>query len=241
MKELKLPQNISKTMDDFINRLKDTYGDSLISVILYGSAASGEFTGRYSNINLLIVLDDTSLDNLNKISNIITGRKFRMINPLFFTEDYIKSSSDVFPIEFLDMKENYIVLYGKDALAGLEIDIRNLRFQCEQELKAKLLNIKNVYLRIKDKQALENLLFKSFTSSLHILRNMVRLKGKSPSYLKESVLADIAREFNMDTSNFNKILEAKKKDLKLPSGEIESLFFALVTDMEKIINIVDRI
>ena len=66
MKELKLPQNISKTMDDFINRLKDTYGGSLISVILYGSAASGEFTGRYSNINLLIVLDDTSLDNLNK-------------------------------------------------------------------------------------------------------------------------------------------------------------------------------
>ena len=241
MKELKLPEKFKKAIDDFIQMLRNAYGEDLISVILYGSAASGEFAGRYSNVNLLVVLTDTSLDNLNKMSNIITSRKFQRVNPLFLTEDYIKSSSDVFPIEFLDMKENYIVLYGKDALAGLEIDIRNLRFQCEQELKAKLLNIKNIYLRIKDKQALENLLFKSFTSSVHILRNMVRLKGKSPSYLKESVLADIAREFNMDTSNFNKILEAKKKDLKLPSGEIESLFFALVTDMEKIINIVDRI
>jgi predicted nucleotidyltransferase len=241
MKEFKLPQNISKTVDDFINRLKDTYRGNLISVILYGSAASGEFAGRYSNVNLLVVLTDTSLDNLNKVSNIITRRKFQRVNPLFFTEDYIKSSSDVFPIEFLDMKENYIVLYGKDTLAGLEIDIINLRFQCEQELKAKLLNIKNIYLRIKDKQALENILFKSFTSFVHIMRNMVRLKGRNPSYLKEGVLADIAREFNMDTTNFNKILEAKKKNLKLSVKETESLFFTMVTDLENIINIVDKL
>jgi len=32
------------------------------------------------------------------------------------TEEYIAKSKDVFPIEFLDMQENYAVIYGKDVL-----------------------------------------------------------------------------------------------------------------------------
>ena len=241
MEELSLPEKLKDTLNEFIIRLKNTYGEELISIVLYGSGASGEFTTRYSNVNLLVILKDTSLDNLNKISTLITRHKFQMIKPLFFSEGYIKRSIDVFPIEFLDMKENHIVLHGKDVLSSLAIDIKNLRFQCEQELKAKLVNIKDAYLRIRNKQELKRLLFSSFTSIIHILRNLVRLKGNSPSYLKEDVLKDISREFNIDTTNFNKILDAKKKNLILSSEETESLFFALVTDLEKIIDIVDKL
>ena len=241
MEELSLPEKLKDTLNEFIIRLKNTYGEELISVVLYGSGASGEFTTRYSNVNLLVILKDTSLDNLNKISTLITRHKFQMIKPLFFSEGYIKRSIDVFPIEFLDMKENHIVLHGKDVLSSLAIDIKNLRFQCEQELKAKLVNIKDAYLRIRNKQELKRLLFSSFTSIIHILRNLVRLKGNSPSYLKEDVLKDISKEFNIDTTNFNKILNAKKKNLILSSEETESLFFALVTDLEKIIDIVDKL
>jgi len=241
MEELSLPEKLKDTLNEFIIRLKNTYGEELISVVLYGSSASGEFTTRYSNVNLLVILKDTSLDNLNKISTLITRHKFQMIKPLFFSEGYIKRSIDVFPIEFLDMKENHIVLHGKDVLSSLAIDIKNLRFQCEQELKAKLVNIKDAYLRIRNKQELKRLLFSSFTSIIHILRNLVRLKGNSPSYLKEDVLKDISKEFNIDTTNFNKILNAKKKNLILSSEETESLFFALVTDLEKIIDIVDKL
>lgn len=241
MKELSLPEKLKDTLNEFITRLKDTYGEELISVVLYGSGASGEFTTRYSNVNLLVILKDTSLDNLNKISTLITRHKFQMIKPLFFSEDYIKRSIDVFPIEFLDMKENHIVLHGKDVLSSLAIDIKNLRFQCEQELKAKLVNIKHAYLRIRNKQELKRLLFGSFTSIIHIFRNLVRLKGKSPSYPKGDVLADVSREFNMDITNFNRILETKQKSLKLGSQEIESMFFVFVSDLEKIINIVDKL
>ena len=241
MKELKLPEKFKKTLDDFIRRLRNTYEENLISIILYGSAASGEFTQRHSNINLLIVLNDTGLDNLNKVSELINRRGFQIFDPLFLTEDYIKRSSDVFPIEFLDMKENYVLLHGKDVLRGLEIGIRNLRFQCEQELKAELINIKDIYLKIKTQRALRELLFESFTSTLHILRNLIRLKGKSPSYQKADIIADVSREFNMDIINFNKILEAKQKNLKPGSQEIESLFFAFVRDLEKIIDTVDRL
>jgi predicted nucleotidyltransferase len=241
MKELNLPQKARNILDAFTQKLKDIYQNELVSIILYGSAASGEFAYKHSNINLLVVLKNASLENLDKVSGLITVPKFQVLNPLFLTEDYIKSSLDVFPIEFLDIKENYIILYGKDILGGLEIDLKNLRFQCEQELKAKLLNLKNIYLRSKDKFALRVLLFKYFTSITHIMRNLLRLRGKMPSYLKERVLNEVAQEFQINTDNFKKILEAKQKNLRLSYRELESLFTILVKDLEKITDIVDKL
>lgn len=240
MKGINLRHEIKAVLDDFTLTLKSAYQNGLVSVILYGSAASGEFIDKQSNINLLVVLEDCGLENLKKISPEINKNRFQLIKPLFFTEEYIKSSLDVFPVEFLDMKENYLLLYGKDVLSGLEIDIKNLRFQCEHELKAKLISLKNVYLGSKDRAFLRNLLFKSCTSILHILRNFVRLRGKGPAYRKDDALEQIHNELLLDTANFSKILDFKKNNLRLSYREIEALFFALVADLEKIVSAIDR-
>jgi len=241
MEKINLPQKYRDILESFLGAARDIYREGLVSVILYGSAASGEFSGKHSNINLLVVLDNTDLENLSGISKILSAGKFKILIPLFFTEDYIKSSTDTFPIEFLDMKENYSVIYGKDVLAGLEIDMRNLRFQCEQELKAKAINIKKNYLSTMNKNALKQLLFKSFNSSLHILRNLIRLKGRTPPYLKEDILNELEREFNMDTADLKRILSAKNNNSKLSCGEIEALFFAFVKELEKFSVVTDKL
>ena len=240
MEELKIPDKLKNSLKDFVQSLKGIYPQDLISLVLYGSAASGEFVDRHSNLNVLAVLTNTDLENLSKASLIIN--KFRIINPLFLSENYISSSTDIFPIEFLDMQENYFVLYGKDILKDIHIDTRNLRFQCEQELKAKLINLKQGYLRIrKDKFALRNLLSKSFTSILHILRNVLRLKGKKPPYRKQDILKELALEFQIDMSVWGKISAAKIKQVKLSGKDIENLFINFVKELEKIVDIVDKL
>ena len=241
MKEMNLPNNVKKVIDEFVKNLDSVYGDNLISVMLYGSAASGEYTLKHSNVNMMIILKDTSLDNLAKISQFINKRKFMVINPVFFTEDYIKCSTDTFPIEFMDMKENHIVLKGKDVLKDINIDIRNLRFQCEQELKSKIINIKRLYLRTTNTTLLRKLLFKSVSSSAHILRNLVRLKGKEPSYKKEEVLNQVAQEFGINTAPLQNILDARNKNLKLSRPEIENLFISLIETLETASDKVDHL
>jgi len=239
MEELRLPNKLKESIQDFIQGLKGIYQDGLISVILYGSAASGEFIDKHSNLNLLVVLNGTDLENLKRASRLIN--KFGMIKPLFFTESYINNSTDIFPIEFLDMQENYFVLYGRDVLKDINIDISNLRFQCEQELKVKLITLRNLYLTInKDKVALRGLLFKSSTSILHILRNVLRLKGKRPPYKKEDILKELALEFHFDLEAWEKILAAKNKQIKLNHKDIEELFVNFIRELEKIIDTVDR-
>ena len=234
MTENKLPQKFIKLSGDFINNLKNIYQEDLTSIILYGSAASGEFIDKHSNINLLVVLKDAGLKSLKRSSALVHNSKFRVFKPLFLTEDYIKTSLDIFPIEFLDIQENYVVMSGKDVIKDLSIGLKNLKFQCEQELKAKLLNIKNHYLYVKGEIPLKFLLLKSFTSILHILRNLVRLNGRKPAYLKEDMISQIAEEFKVNPAVFNNILSLKNNRLKLRYAEMEKLLSDFVVEVEKI-------
>ena len=83
------------------------------------------------------------------------------------------------------------------------------------------------------------LLMKFFTSSLHILRNISRLKGGQAVYKKEDILNNIAAEFNVDIANMQKTLEAKNRGRRLPRKVAARLFSACVSDLEKIADLVD--
>lgn len=240
MEELKIAKAYKDMLNKFTQGLKDIYQDELVSLILYGSAVSGEFSGRYSNLNLLVVLKNTDLAAIKKAAKL--ARKFGMINPLFLTEGYIAGSTDIFPIEFLDMKENYSLIYGKDALKDITVDTRNLRFQCEQELKSKLLKLRQGYLALNNyPPELAGLLFASFISVLHIARNVLRVKGLEPPYLKSEILEKISSEFKLDINTWKKILSAKNKQVKLKAKDIEQLFVSFAKDLERIAAIVDNL
>jgi len=238
---MNIPDNIRKTADSFVCELRKIYADGLISATLYGSAASGEHASKHSNINIAVILDDTSLSSIKKISRFMNQRKFLAVNPVFFTEEYVRTSGDVFPIEFLDMKENHATLYGKDVFKDLHIELKNLRFQCEQEFKSKVINIKRLYLRATGKEFVKDLLFRSATSGIHLLRNLVRLKGKQPSYDKGKVLDEAAAEFGIDVEPLRVILDAKKRNLRLDHKKIDSLMTSLVSTLESAADKVDRL
>ncbi len=240
MKELNLPGNLKNKIQDFIEKLKDLYHEDVVSVILYGSAASGEFVDKRSNLNLLVVLKNTDLLTLKIAAGLI--RKFSKFHPIFLTEQYITTSNDIFPIEFLDMKENYSVLFGKDVLSGISIDTRNLRFQCEQELKIKLLGLRNAYLALhKNKAALREILFKALTSVLHISRNLLRLEGRAPAYKKEQIIKELAQEFQINAQVWERALAAKNKSIALRNQDVEPLFLDFYKEVDKITAIVDRL
>ena len=242
MLKLNLGQKIKNLLDVFTEELKSIYKDGLISVILYGSASSGEFVDTHSNLNILVILKDNSLESIKKAAGLSGKFKFRMFSALFFTEEFMRASCDVFPIEFIDIKENYKILYGRDVLEGMTIDLKNLRFQCEHELKSRLIYLKQRYLALhKDRSSLQALLFKSATSVSHILRNVLRLKGKEPAYLKEEVLRQISGEFKINAEAWGKILAAKSKKIRLKAQDSNSLFNDFIKDLEAISVVLDRL
>jgi len=242
MDSQRLDKNRQATLNNFISELRNAFQHNLISVILYGSGASGEFTSNYSNLNVLVVLASADIKSLQAVTGVVNKAAYRRIAPIFLSENFIAGSSDVFPIEFMDMQENHLLLFGKDVFEGLTIETKNLRFQCEQELKSKLLNIKNAYLKISnDKAALRNLLFKSFTSVLHILRNVLKVRGKAAPYQKIEILREVALEFHISIDAWKKILEAKSDALELSPKETDDLFVKFMGELEILTNIIDAL
>jgi len=241
MENSRLPGRIKHNIARFVDALRDIYKEGLVAVILYGSAASDDFLKGSSNVNVAVVLNDTGLDNIKKAHKVLNNNRFQSFRAYFFTEDYIKRSCDVFPIEFLDMKENYIILHGADILKDLRIDAKNLRFQCEQELKEKLLNLRKLYAEnAANERALRKILFGAVSPVLHLVRNVVRLKGVEPAYAKEELLPQAAAALGIDTSSFARVLKAKSGISGLGRGETEVLFRDFAGSLEEMTYLIDR-
>jgi len=238
MQEIEITEKIMKGINLFADKLRDVYADDLVSVILYGSAVSAEFVDKHSNLNFLIVLKNTDLEILNKATGLV--RKFPLFQALFLTENFIVSSTDTFPIEFLDMRENYAVIYGKDILKDIVIDTKNLRFQCEHELRIKLISLRQLFLRFnKNTSVLKRALFKSFNSVLHIARNILRLKGKGSPYKKELIINALSEAYPLDKIIWQRILSAKNKEIKVAKAELKRLFIKFVKELEIMLELLD--
>jgi len=109
---------INKPEEMFSNITEDykkIYGDDLTSIILYGSAAGKDYRPGKSDLNFIIVLSEEAIDRLGEaVETVSRWRKKNVATPLFMTKSYISSSLDSYPLEFLNMRNGYVLVYGED-------------------------------------------------------------------------------------------------------------------------------
>ena len=112
----------TQIVDEFLRRVREAGGANVESVILFGSAAAGDFHEGLSNVNLLCVLRDSSFQAMQALTAAAKWwDKQRQPPPLCMTRREIDRSTDVFTIELLDMKQHHRVLFGADVLSALQI------------------------------------------------------------------------------------------------------------------------
>lgn len=234
---LREPKKLAKA---FAEELKDLLGSNLKAVFLYGSIVSGEFSASKSNLNFLIVLDKLDPLTISRLTE-RSGRwtkKFK-IEPLFFTKKEILESLEAFPIEFLDIKDKHILIFGDNIFRKIKIMPRDLRMQCEKELRGKLILLRQGYLR--NKRNARALLAQSAGSIIVLLRSMLRLKKEKIPLKREEVIKLACEEFELDDQPFLKALEIKYKPIVWPSKELHFTFQNYVEELKKLVNKVNSI
>jgi hypothetical protein len=236
-----LPTQTSETIARFSVELAQVLGDNLVSLILFGSAAAGDFIENKSDINILIILKNARIIDLNIIMT--EGKKFAkkgMGIPLIFEQDHIATSLDTFPIEFSDMIRRHILLYGDDPLESANIDSKNLRYQSERELKSIMVNLRRGFLRTDDKKDnIQSLLEGSFSSVLAALRGLLWLAGKEPPHDILKLLEEVRFSYNVDTSAINKVWLLRKGSQE-STATLEILFENYVGEIARLAAIVDK-
>ena len=63
-----IPKSPEVIYAEFTKDYKSIFGDDLISIILFGSAARGEYIYKRSDINFLIILSDSGMQRLKATS-----------------------------------------------------------------------------------------------------------------------------------------------------------------------------
>lgn len=232
-------QRIGPFLEDILNR----YPENIHSIHITGSSVTEDYDERTSDINSIMVLKSMDLKFIELIAPL--GKKYGkkgIAAPLIMTPDYIKSSLDVFPVEFHDFKLIHETVFGPDILQDVEIDMADLRYQCERDIKSKLIGIRQGYIST---QGNKHLLIERFASSITglmpLFRGITRLMGKEPPVRRDEVIRVLSESTSVNTDIYGKILDMKRGRFKPTTDELTNFFEQYYITTERIGKVIDEL
>ena len=234
---------VQEALNGLIEDLRATHGDNLASVVLYGSAAAGDHIELRSDYNLLISLHRITPEDLRQAQ--APMREWRRLGhplPVYFTVEELSDAADVFPIEFHQMSQARIVLFGKDPFEFIKLSNSHLRHQTEYELRSKLIQLRRLYIPYSvSLPKLCDLMTDSLASFAALFRAVLVLHGVDAPVTKPDCVRATVRLLNLNSEPFEKIFSMRASG-ETPATEQEAndLFAAYMLQIERVVEAVDE-
>jgi predicted nucleotidyltransferase len=230
---------VEDKLQGFVSRLRDAAGNNLTSVILYGSAAAGNFREGVSDLNVLCIVRDLTFSALQTLAPAMRWwSKQKQPQPLVITRDELERSRDVFTIELLDIQRHHRVLLGDDVLQDLQIPMHFHRMQVEYELREKLVLFRQNALVVEHEQQMRELLVRSLSSFLTLFRHALIAFGESLPADHQEAVERLSRRVGFDPAAIMDVM-AMREGAK--AGNIKETFAAYLSTIEKVVLGVDQI
>ncbi len=240
----KKPEKPEEVFKEFSSDIESIFGSNLLSINLYGSGARGEYVQGKSDINFLVIIKSEGLKFLSGVwDRINQWEKKGISTPLILTNSYVSSSLDTFPLEFLNMKEANVPVFGEDLLTGLDINENDLRIQIERELKSNLLNLRQGFMKTKgDRYELTGLISTSLPTFTAIFKGTLSLMENETSGIKSSELyQNIESLFKLRSGLFQNLLDVKLSVGKRTTSELIGLMEEYMAAIRTIFKHVDKL
>jgi len=191
--------------------LKSTCTTDLVSVVLFGSLARGDFNPHSSDANLLLIFRTVTPALLERIAPALeAARRDFDPSPMILAQADLPVCADVFPIKFRDIQRHHIVLAGCADFTSLDLTPERLRRQCQRELQNMLLRLRFVFLqKSKFPEALASALTQNASPFIHDLAVVVELLGGEIPNSKPATI-DAASKLNLNCEVLHAIAELKQ-------------------------------
>lgn len=193
----------SQSLEQLKQAFAGLVDQELVSLIAYGDFERS--LTQKEPLSILVVAHQVNLDSLHRLRTAFAkANKSLPLSPIVATPDEIGSSTDVFPITWLEMKRAYVVLLGQDVLSDLEIADEHHRIRCEQELKNLLFRMQTWFMKQEDETQLQTLFsgfWASFVRSLGA--SLMLVDGQWPES-QEQTLVSAAKTMGLDLNSLNR-------------------------------------
>ncbi|MEW5996956.1 MAG: hypothetical protein AB1657_05175 [Candidatus Micrarchaeota archaeon] len=242
LERLLAPRVPNEIADQFKRDMIGIFGENLLSIVLYGSAASAEYRRGVSDINFALILKKIDYELLKKASGKLNWwRRSWVPVPLLFTEEELEDAGDVFPLEFLSIKQNHKLIYGKDFFSSLKISKADVRKQLEFEIRSKMIHLRQSYLELRSNRGnLEGLAAASVTTLSTLVEGLLFLKDMEFPPTRKSMFESLGKAYSISAKPFILAYEIKYGNAHPDSDELESLVKSLLLSLQSLSEAVDE-
>ena len=156
------------------------------------------------------------------------------------TRDEIATSADVFPIEWLDVRERHLLLEGEDVLSGIVVDHECLRRQIEHELRGKHLRLRMMWWLHASRPAdLRRALLMQTSGWNAVLRALLRLDGEAAPASHEATVDRVAERHGLSAAALHGALQLRTTRQRVSDAEAKQRYRDFLVEVERLVAIVD--
>lgn len=227
----RLPSAVREKLETLQKSLERTLGDDLVGLLVYGSAARGEYREGRSDIDLMVVLGEARREKLEAIANALQlARYAARIEAMILTAAEIPRAADVFPLLYDDIRREHILLAGKDPFSELAISDRHRRLRIEQELREAQIRLRRAVIDAQGSQEmLGGAVFRKLRQIRGALRALFALRGVEVADDLQAVFNQAGKTYGVDVAPLFNVHEKPAR----AHEAIEALLAAAVDDVDR--------
>lgn len=205
-----------------LQKIKVVLGDNLSSVLRYF---------RYKSKLTVLILKKIDYMLLDKVRKEFCGENF-----ILFTEDDILNGADVFPLQFLHIRNNHILLEGRDYFKKMQIEKKHLKLKLEFELRNKLIYLREQYLTAKKSQDFLSNIFPTLTV---FFEGLNFLKDQENEGIEVDLL-NIEKSYGLDLQVLKDLKKAEESGFNLSQEKISELIQGVNDVLLTLISKIDK-
>src|SRR2546428_84425 len=140
-----LPDVVARVLDAFVAAAREAFGDDLVSVVLFGSAAEGALRAT-SDVNLIVILrafDRARADAVRDAARV--AHAAAGLRAMFLLREEVEQAAAAFAQKFADVRRRHRVLWGEDPFARLAVPRAALVARTNQVLLNLVLRLRAQY------------------------------------------------------------------------------------------------
>jgi predicted nucleotidyltransferase len=190
--------------------LEKAVGANLAALVVYGSAVRGGWVEGRSDIDVIVVLEDTSLPHLHSIAPaLMKARYAARVEAMILKRAPLASAADVFPLLYDDVRQRHVILSGTDPFVLLEIKDVHRRLRIEQELREARIRMRRAVVDALGSEAdMAGAVARKVKQIRGPLHALLLLKGQPCDDRLEPVLAAAGKAYGLDTAPLGRVDEA---------------------------------
>jgi predicted nucleotidyltransferase len=228
-------------VDEFLSGVISAYPERLRSIAAFGSIVSGDADDQ-SDVNLLVVLSSLKVHELERIA--ASSRSWlekKRFAPRYISERNLQASSRYFQIDFLEMRDIHVTLWGEDLLARIEMSPADLRWQIAYEIKSMRLRLKQQFWRLSgDPQRLRWAIANRFSALIHLLRALLLLRRLAAPTVRREIIAAAASHFGIDPRASSALLGLRHPESKYTPALLTQLCEQLMDMIRAVDDLVEE-